>query len=254
MAVALVVGAGRGERLGHDRPKALVPVLGRPLLSWALGTLVAVPSLRRIVVVLPDGESLPADPREWGLPADAWTDADGEPRVVAVAGGQERSHSVRAGLAACGDGPDDEPVLVHDGARPLVTVALIEACLAAVAEGADAAVAAAPMTDTVKQAELRTDGTGTDATLPRVDRTLDRSRLWAVQTPQVFRRTVLLDALAQPDEVLAAATDDASLVEAAGGDVRIVPAPSTNLKVTVPVDLELAELLLPRLRQNDVPC
>lgn len=250
MAVALVVGAGRGERLGHDRPKALVPVLGRPLLSWALGTLVAARSLRRIVVVLPDGESLPADPRAWGLPADAWTDAAGEPRVVAVPGGRERSHSVRAGLAACGDGPDDESVLVHDGARPLVTAALIEACLAAVAEGADAAVAAAPMTDTVKQADPVVDGTA----LPRVDRTLDRSRLWAVQTPQVFRRAVLLDALAQPDAVLAAATDDASLVEAAGGDVRIVPAPSTNLKVTVPVDLELAELLLPRLRQNDVPC
>lgn len=248
MAVALVVGAGRGERLGHDRPKALVPVLGRPLLSWALGTLVAAPSLRRIVVVLPDGEALPADPREWGLPADAWTAADGAPRVIAVPGGRERSHSVRAGLAACGDGPGDEPVLVHDGARPLVTAALIEDCLAAVVAGADAAVAAAPMTDTVKQATPVGDGR------PRVDRTLDRSRLWAVQTPQVFRRAVLLDALAQPDEVLAAATDDASLVEAAGGDVRIVPAPSTNLKVTVPVDLELAELLLPRLRQNDVPC
>jgi 2-C-methyl-D-erythritol 4-phosphate cytidylyltransferase len=249
MAVALVVGAGRGERLGHDRPKALVPVLGRPLLSWALGTLVAARSLRRIVVVLPDGEALPVDPGEWGLPADAWTDEAGEPRVVAVPGGRERSHSVRAGLAACGDGPDDEPVLVHDGARPLVTAALIDACLAAVVDGADAAVAAAPMTDTVKQAPPA-DGAG----LPRVERTLDRSRLWAVQTPQVFRRAVLLDALAQPDAVLAAATDDASLVEAAGGDVRIVPAPSTNLKVTVPVDLELAELLLPRLRQNDVPC
>lgn len=250
MAVALVVGAGRGERLGHDRPKALVPVLGRPLLSWALGTLVAAPSLRRIVVVLPAGEALPADPRAWGLPADAWTDAAGAPRVVAVPGGRERSHSVRAGLAACGDGPDDEPVLVHDGARPLVTVALIDACLAAVAEGADAAVAAAPMTDTVKQATPDAGG----AAGPRVERTLDRSRLWAVQTPQVFRRGVLVDALARPDEVLAAATDDASLVEAAGGDVRIVPAPSTNLKVTVPVDLELAELLLPRLRQNDLPC
>src|SRR5690606_10289610 len=171
--------------------------------------LVATPSLRRVVVVLPDGEVLPADPREWGLPAGAWTDADGAPRVVAVPGGRERSHSVRAGLAACGDGPDDEPVLVHDGARPLVTGALIEACLAAVVEGADAAVAAAPMTDTVKQAERTVDGAGT--TLPRVDRTLDRSRLWAVQTPQVFRRAVLLDALAQPDAVLAAATDDASL-------------------------------------------
>lgn len=249
MAVALVVGAGRGERLGHDRPKALVPVLGRPLLSWALGTLVAARSLRRIVAVLPDGESLPTDPRQWGLPGDAWTDADGAPRVVAVPGGRERSHSVRAGLIACGDGPDDEPVLVHDGARPLVTAALIAACLAAVEEGADAAVAAAPMTDTVKQA-APADGIAR----PRVERTLDRSRLWAVQTPQVFRRRALLDALAQPDAVLAAATDDASLVEAAGGDVRIVPAPSTNLKVTVPVDLELAELLLPRLRQNDVPC
>ncbi|MBF6620243.1 MAG: 2-C-methyl-D-erythritol 4-phosphate cytidylyltransferase [Patulibacter sp.] len=250
MAVALVVGAGRGERLGHDRPKALVPVLGRPLLSWALGTLIAVPALRRIVVVLPDGERLPDDPRDWGLPAGAWDAGDGTPRVTAAPGGRERSHSVRAGLAACGAGPADEPVLVHDGARPLVTLALVDACLAAVADGADAAVAAAAMTDTVKQTR---DPRDPDA-LPRVERTLDRSRLWAVQTPQVFRRSVLVDALAQPDAVLAAATDDASLVEAAGGDVRIVPAPSTNLKVTVPVDLELAELLLPRLRQNDVPC
>lgn len=250
MAVALVVGAGRGERLGHDRPKALVPVLGRPLLSWALGTLVAVPALRRIVVVLPDGERLPDDPRDWGLPADAWDAEDGTRRVTAVAGGRERSHSVRSGLTACGDGPADEAVLVHDGARPLVTPALVDACLAAVAGGADAAVAAAAMTDTVKQAGAPAPSDG----LPRVERTLDRSRLWAVQTPQVFRRSVLVDALAQPDEVLAAATDDASLVEAAGGDVRIVPAPSTNLKVTLPVDLELAELLLPRLRQNDVPC
>lgn len=249
MAVALVVGAGRGERLGHDRPKALVPVLGRPLLSWALETLIAVPALRRIVVVLPDGQALPADAREWGLADDAWRAPDGTPRVIAVPGGRERSHSVRAGLAAADGGDPDEPVLVHDGARPLVTPALVDACLAAVTDGADAAVAAAPMTDTVKQA-----ATAADEPLPRVERTLDRSRLWAVQTPQVFRRAALLAALGQPDDVLAAATDDASLVEAAGGNVRIVPAPSTNLKVTVPVDLELVELLLPRLRQNDVPC
>uniref|UniRef100_UPI002A7559F5 IspD/TarI family cytidylyltransferase n=1 Tax=Patulibacter defluvii TaxID=3095358 RepID=UPI002A7559F5 len=82
------------------------------------------------------------------------------------------------------------------------------------------------------------------APLPRVARTLDRSRLWAVQTPQVFRRDVLERALAEPDEVLAAATDDASLVEAAGGDVRLVAAPRSNLKVTLPEDLRLAELLL----------
>ena len=99
---------------------------------------------------------------------------------------------------------------------------------------ADGAVAAARVTDTVK--EVGDDGV--------VTATLDRSRLWAVQTPQVFRRAVLEQGLAQPDEVPAAATDDASLVEQAGGAVRLVPAPRENLKVTTPVDLRVAELLL----------
>ena len=125
-----------------------------------------------------------------------------------------------------------DPVLVHDAARPLVSVALVERCLAAVAQ-ADAAVAAAPVVDTIKEA----DGTV-------VERTLDRSRLWAVQTPQVFRRAVLEEVLAQDDAVLAAATDDASLVEAAGGRVVVVEAPRENLKVTTPLDLRVAELLL----------
>lgn len=240
MAVAIVVAAGRGERLGHDRPKALVPLLGRPLLAWSLEALIGVASLRRIVVVLPDGEPLPDDPAAWGLGPTSWTAPDGSARVVGVGGGRERSHSVRAGLAATGEGPPDEPVLVHDGARPLVTAALIAACLAGVRDGADAAIAAAAVTDTVKQARPA-DPSGA---LPRVDRTLDRSLLWAVQTPQVFRRDVLARALAEPDEVLAAATDDASLVEAAGGDVRLVAAPRGNLKVTLPEDLRLAELLL----------
>lgn len=255
MAVAIVVAAGRGERLGHDRPKALVPLLGRPLLAWSLEVLAATRPLRRIVVVLPAGEELPADPAEWGLPGGSWDGPDGAdgPRIVAVAGGSERSHSVRAGLAACGDGPPQEPVLVHDGARPLVTEELVRACLLGVAAGADAAIAAAPMTDTVKEAVREADDAGPTG-LPRVARTLDRSRLWAVQTPQVFRRDALQGALAEPDEVLAAATDDASLVEAAGGDVRLVPAPRSNLKITVPEDLDLAELLLAKLRKNDVSC
>jgi 2-C-methyl-D-erythritol 4-phosphate cytidylyltransferase len=251
MAVAVVVAAGRGERLGHSRPKALVPLLGRPLLSWSLEALVATRPLRRIVVVLPAGEALPG-PAEWGLPDGAW-DGDDGPRVTAVPGGAERSHSVRAGLAACGDGPPQEPVLVHDGARPLVTPELVRACLLGVAQGADAAIAAAPMTDTVKEATAP-HGAATGTDLPRVARTLDRSTLWAIQTPQVFRRDVLERALAQPDEVLAAATDDASLVEAAGGDVRLVPAPRNNLKVTVPEDLHLAGLLLAEVRQNPAPC
>ena len=211
MAVALVVAAGMGERLGSEVPKALVVVAGRPMLEWSLDALRAVGSIERIVVALPPGVEAPEG-------------------VVGVEGGAERSHSVRNALAAAGDG---DPVLVHDAARPLLTPELVERCLEAI-QGADAVVAAARVTDTTKEA-------GPDNL---VTRTLDRSRLWAVQTPQVFRRAALEAALGRPDEVLAAATDDASLVEAAGGRVRVVEAPRENLKVTTPVDLRVAELLL----------
>jgi 2-C-methyl-D-erythritol 4-phosphate cytidylyltransferase len=175
-----------------------------------------VPQIERIVVALPEGLDAPAG-------------------TIGVPGGAERSHSVRNALAAAvadGLGADDA-VLVQDAARPLLTAELAQRCLAAL-DDADAAVAAAPVTDTTKEA-------GEDGL---VTRTLDRSRLWAVQTPQVFRRPVLERVLAWPEEVLAAATDDASLVEAAGGRVRVVEATRENLKVTTPVDLRVAELLL----------
>ena len=123
-------------------------------------------------------------------------------------------------------------VLVHDAARPLVTPELVAACLDALGD-ADAAIAAAPVTDTIKECA---DG--------RVVRTLDRSRLWAVQTPQVFRRAALQRALDQDDAAIGAATDDASLVEAMGGTVHVVPAPRENLKVTTELDLRVAEMLL----------
>jgi 2-C-methyl-D-erythritol 4-phosphate cytidylyltransferase len=210
MAVALVVAAGRGERLGTPVPKAFVVLAGRPMIEWSLAALRAVPAIEQIVVALPP---------EVGAPAG----------TVGVAGGAERSHSVRAALAAA---RADDAVVVHDAARPLATTALFEACLAALAD-ADAAIAAAPVTDTVKECA---DG--------RVERTLDRSRLWAVQTPQAFRREALERALALDDHVVGAATDDASLVESLGGTVRVVEAPRENLKVTTPLDLRVAELLL----------
>jgi 2-C-methyl-D-erythritol 4-phosphate cytidylyltransferase len=125
-------------------------------------------------------------------------------------------------------------VVVHDAARPLVTRELVEHCVGALQPGVDAAIAAAPVTDTVKEASP--DG--------RVLRTLDRAALWAIQTPQAFRADVLRRALDVDEETLAAATDDASLVEAAGGAVRVVEAPPENLKITRPADLELAEALL----------
>lgn len=217
MAVALLVAAGRGERLGADGPKAFVMLAGRPMLEWSLDALRAVEQVRRIVVALPDGAQAPAG-------------------TVGVAGGAERSHSVRAALAAAGEGSPDQPVLVHDAARPLLTPEIVRRSLAALEEtGADAVVAAAPVIDTIKRVADRQ---------LRVAETVPRSALWAVQTPQVFRRAALERVLAQPDDVLAAATDDAGLVEQAGGRVHLIESPRENLKVTTPVDLRLASILL----------
>ena len=153
--------------------------------------------------------------------------AEGPDRVP---GGAHRSLSVREALRAA---PEATVVIVHDAARPLVTRDLAERCLAGL-EGHDGAVAAAPVSDTVKEADSR----------GRVVRTLDRGALWAVQTPQVFSADALRRALEVDDAALAAATDDASLVEAAGGAVRIVEAPPENIKVTSRLDLRTAEAVL----------
>ncbi|HEY2258662.1 MAG TPA: 2-C-methyl-D-erythritol 4-phosphate cytidylyltransferase [Solirubrobacteraceae bacterium] len=216
MAVALIVAAGRGERLGTGRPKALVTLCGRPMLDWSVAALQAVPAVERIVVALPPDllDAVPAG-------------------TTAVAGGAQRSHSVRQALRAC---PAGDPVIVHDAARPLATPQLFEQALGELERyDADAVIAAAPVTDTIK--EVATDGR-------TVIRTLERGRLWAVQTPQVFRRSALERALAAGDEALARATDDAWLVEQGGGVVRIVGADPGNLKVTTREDLKVAELLL----------
>ena len=209
-AVALLVAAGGGERLGASRPKAFVALAGRPMLEWSVAALRGA-GLGEIVVALPSGEDPPAG-------------------CVGVCGGETRSASVRAALTAAGGG---ERVVVHDAARPLVSPALFRETLVAL-EGADCAVAAAQVTDTVKEA-------GPDH---RVRATLDRSRLWAIQTPQAFRREALDRALDVSDDVLAAATDDAWLVERAGGSVRVVESSPANFKVTTPHDLALAESLL----------
>ena len=205
--VGIVPAGGSGERLGADRPKAFVVCAGRPLLEWSLDVLRA--SCSRVVVAVPPG-------------------FEGEPDRVL--GGASRSASVRNALAAA---PEAGTVVVHDAARPLVTHELVEACLGALV-GVDAAIAATPVTDTIK--ETYPDGT--------VTQTLDRGRLWAVQTPQVFRADALRRALDVDDAALAAATDDAALVEAAGGSVRVVEAPPENFKVTTVADLARAEAAL----------
>jgi 2-C-methyl-D-erythritol 4-phosphate cytidylyltransferase len=217
MAVALIVAAGRGERLGSGRPKALVPVAGRPMLQWSVDALRAVGAVERIVVALPPGE-LAAAPEG----------------TIAVAGGAVRSESVREALRVAGDG---DPVIVHDAARPLASSELFERALEELERsGADAAIAAAPVSDTIK--EVGEDGR-------TVTRTLERRRLWAVQTPQVFRRAALDRALIDASEaLLGAATDDAWLIERAGGAVRVVPSGPENIKITTAADLHVAERLL----------
>jgi 2-C-methyl-D-erythritol 4-phosphate cytidylyltransferase len=204
------VAAGSGERLGASRPKAFVVLAGRPMLEWSLDAIRAA-GIERVVVALPAGMEAPSG-------------------CIGVQGGATRSASVRQALREAGE---VEAVVVHDAARPLVTPDVFRATLDALAD-ADAAVAAAPMADTVKEA-------GPDH---RVVTTLDRSRLWAIQTPQAFRVEALRRALDVADDVLAGATDDAALVERAGGRVVVVPAPPANFKVTTPHDLRVAELLL----------
>jgi 2-C-methyl-D-erythritol 4-phosphate cytidylyltransferase len=181
------------------------------MLEWSIRALREVPEVEHVVVALPPGVQAPAG-------------------TVGARGGEHRSQSVRNALRAV----QGDPVIVCDAARPLLTPELVQACLTELyTHECDGAIAAAPVTDTIKQA------TGGEVTA-----TLDRASLWAVQTPQVFWRLALERALDQPDDVLAAATDDASLVEAAGGTVRVVPAPRENLKVTTPGDLHVAELAL----------
>lgn len=210
-AWAVVVAAGGATRFG--RPKQYENLGGQRVLDWSLRTARATCD-GVVVVVTPE------------MAAQAEPGAD-----VVVGGGVTRSASVRCGLAAVPS--DARVVVVHDAARPLAGVPLFEAVLAAVNAGAAGAVCAVPITDTVKRVEGN-----------RITGTVDRSGLWAVQTPQAFLAGVLRSAHeGEPD-----ATDDAALVEAAGGRVVVVEGDVRNRKITDPLDLVVAEALLTTLR------
>ncbi len=163
--------------------------------------------------------------------------------VVTVAGGEHRSQSVAAALERV----ETELVAVHDAARPLVTAELIDELIAKLASrpDADGVIAAAALADTVKRSRQPRPAKGNLARGdPTVAQTVSRDHLWAAQTPQVFRTAALREALDTDPQRVAAATDDAMLVENAGGTVLIHPAPAQNLKVTTELDLRVAELLL----------
>ncbi|HEX5983482.1 MAG TPA: 2-C-methyl-D-erythritol 4-phosphate cytidylyltransferase [Solirubrobacterales bacterium] len=224
----MIAAAGSGQRLGAGGPKAFVPVAGRPMIEWSLDAFRACDSVRSIVVAAPPGHV-----REIG----------GHDLTV-VPGGETRAQSVANALEAVGTAY----VAIHDAARPLLTPELVEALVADLDANPDAAgvIAAAPVTDTIKRAAATSLRFDTPEVLNRklaIEGTEDRSRLWAAQTPQAFRTEALREALAsveRPEE----ATDEAMLVERAGGTVLIHPVAGENLKVTTPLDLRVAELLL----------
>jgi 2-C-methyl-D-erythritol 4-phosphate cytidylyltransferase len=206
------------------------------MVEWSIEALRAAGSVRSIVVACPPGCADRLEGRD----------------IAVVEGGATRSASVSNALQAV----DTELVAIHDAARPLLTSELVEGVVAALAADrtADGAIAAAPLSDTIKLAAPRATTADADRTIGSsavVERTLDRGRLWAAQTPQVFRVEPLREALAAwsgrataDRERVTEATDEAMLVEAAGGTVLIHAAPPGNLKVTTPLDLRLAELLL----------
>jgi 2-C-methyl-D-erythritol 4-phosphate cytidylyltransferase len=217
------VAAGRGSRVGGDQPKQYLPISGVPVLLRALRPFTSHPDVAQIVVVLSptDAESPPA----------FLTTLQGEALVI-VAGGRERSDSVAAGLRALR--PGCKVVLVHDGVRPFVDRAVIDAVIGHARAGGGA-VAAVAVSDTIKEA------VETDPTL--VGRTVPRALLWRAQTPQGFPRALLEQAYALAGAAAGSATDDASLVEACGGAVRLVPDSPRNMKITTRDDLAVAEAL-----------
>jgi 2-C-methyl-D-erythritol 4-phosphate cytidylyltransferase len=214
-----------------------VPLGGRPLVGWALEAFARADSVASVVVAAPPGHEAAVEELAGSL----------ELELQVVAGGDSRSESVGRALERV----QAELVAVHDAARPLVTPQLIDELVEKLASRPDAAgvIAAAPLADTVKRAREPRPAKGpAPRGGPTVAQTVSRDHLWAAQTPQVFRADALREALGTDPQRIAAATDDAMLVEKSGGKVLIHPAPAENLKVTTALDLRFAELLLAERR------
>jgi 2-C-methyl-D-erythritol 4-phosphate cytidylyltransferase len=221
---AVVVAAGRGTRFG--RPKQLVEIAGRPMLGWSIETLATMPEIETLIVTTE---------REHISAVEAIVAGEASRmRARVIAGGEERQDSVRMALETLGgmDDPDDF-VLVHDGARPMVQACDIRRGMQATAPGAGALLAV-PVVDTIK----RVDDDG------RVIRTYDRAQLWAAQTPQFAALADLLRAHRYAQRSGLHVTDDAALLEHIGLVVTAVEGNTDNFKVTVPIDLQRAELIL----------
>ena len=223
MTVAvIIVAAGRGVRMGAEKPKAFLLLRGVSLLQHSVGVFLSHPRVNRIVAAVPDPDEAA---RLLGPRAG---------RITLVRGGATRQDSVRAALRTLTADPD-EIILVHDAARPLVTPVIIDAVISAAAESGAAVPAVAPA-DTVRQ--VAADGA--------VEATLPRERLRLAQTPQGFQGRLLREAYERAERDGFTGTDDAALVERSGHRVRLVEGSASNFKITTPLDLALAEAILAR--------
>lgn len=225
---AIIVAGGSGERFGDPRGKQFVDLCGLPLMCWSIMAFDRAPSVGAIVVVC-------APDRVAQVEKDVLSQLSLAKPVTLAPSGATRQDSVCSGLDAT---PRDLPlVAVHDAARPLVEVEQVEACIATVRvdEALAGAILASRCTDTLKLVEGE-----------KIVATPDRSFYWAAQTPQVFRRRVLLAAHKAAAHEGYQGTDDASLVERLGGRVRVVESTRDNIKITLPEDLALAETTLQR--------
>jgi 2-C-methyl-D-erythritol 4-phosphate cytidylyltransferase len=217
---AIIVAAGKGLRLKSRTPKAFVTVNGRMLVEYSLLACQSSNKVGEIVLVVPERNT---------SDLSSLFASFAKLRAI-IPGGAERADSVRAGLSACS--PHASVILVHDAARPLISVRDIDRVIVA-AKRHGAAILAAPVTDTIKLAKGSS-----------IVRTIDRDGLWKAQTPQAFSRGLLFAAHGR--KPAKRATDDSMLAERLGAKVRIVPASGDNLKVTTQHDLEIASWLLKR--------
>ena len=225
MVSAIIVAAGKGTRMGPDRDKLFLEVAGRPVVAHTWQRFDRAPEIKEIIMVIREGME------------DAFRELAGQCGLTKpfqlIAGGAERQDSVWSGLSALK--PESEIVCIQDGARPCTSLEIIRGTIAAARE-MGAAVAARPVTDTIKESS--------DGCL--ISRTLDRARLWAVQTPQTFRVEIIRHALSLARERGLHLTDDTAACELAGHPVQLVAGTAPNPKVTVQDDLPYIELLLKR--------
>jgi 2-C-methyl-D-erythritol 4-phosphate cytidylyltransferase len=221
---AIVPAAGQGSRFGTELPKQYVTVLGRPLLSWTLSTLLAEPRIDGVVVALAPGD------RHWYQLPEAK-----DPRVRACPGGERRELSVASALdSLAGQAGETDWVLVHDAARPCLRGEDLDRLLTQLADDSVGGLLAAPVGDTLKRADAR----------GRAHQTVPREDLWRAYTPQMFRYGLLQRALALCIERGRVVTDEAAAIESLGLRPRLVPGRTDNIKVTNPADAALAEAIL----------